>query len=81
MAILAWVVLGLLAGSIGSKIVNKTGEKPAVGHHPRHRGRGSGRIFNQFGHVGVTGLNLYRLLVAVVGAVMVLAVWHAIRHI
>jgi hypothetical protein len=31
--------------------------------------------------VGVTGLNLYRLLMAVVVAAMVLAVWHAVRGI
>jgi uncharacterized membrane protein YeaQ/YmgE (transglycosylase-associated protein family) len=40
-----------------------------------------GWLFNQFGHMGVTGLNLYSLLVAVVGAVIVLVVWHAIRRI
>ena len=40
-----------------------------------------GWLFNEFGHMGVTGLNLYSLLVAVVGAVIVLVVWHAIRRI
>jgi uncharacterized membrane protein YeaQ/YmgE (transglycosylase-associated protein family) len=82
MSILAWIVLGLLAGFIGSKIANKSGEGlfldiilgvvgAVVG----------GWLFNQFGHVGVTGLNLYSLLVAVVGAVIVLVLWHAIRRI
>jgi uncharacterized membrane protein YeaQ/YmgE (transglycosylase-associated protein family) len=40
-----------------------------------------GWLFNQFGHMAVTGLNLYSLLVAVVGAVIVLVVWHAIRRV
>jgi uncharacterized membrane protein YeaQ/YmgE (transglycosylase-associated protein family) len=82
MSILAWIVLGLLAGFIGSKIINKSGEGlfldiilgivgAVVG----------GWLFNQFGHVGVTGLNIYSLLVAIVGAVIVLVVWHAIRRL
>jgi len=40
-----------------------------------------GWLFNTFGHSGVTGLNLYSLLVAVVGAVIVLVVWHAIKRV
>ncbi|HEV8039125.1 MAG TPA: GlsB/YeaQ/YmgE family stress response membrane protein, partial [Bryobacteraceae bacterium] len=39
-----------------------------------------GWLFNKFGSVGVTGLNLYSLLVAVVGAVVVLLVYHALRR-
>jgi len=82
MTILAWVVLGLLAGFIGSKIVNKTGEGVlldiALGIVGAVVG---GWLFNQFGHMGVTGLNLYSLLVAVVGAVIVLVVWHAVRRV
>jgi uncharacterized membrane protein YeaQ/YmgE (transglycosylase-associated protein family) len=40
-----------------------------------------GWLFNTFGASGVTGLNLYSLLVAVVGAVVVLLVYQAIRRI
>ena len=39
-----------------------------------------GWLFNEFGHAGVTGLNLYSLLVAVVGAVLLLVIYHAIRR-
>ena len=82
MIILAWVVLGLLAGFIGSKIVNKTGEGLLLDIILGIVGAVvGGWIFNQFGRVGVTGLNFYSLLVAVVGAVIVLVVWHAIRRI
>jgi len=59
MSIFAWIILGLLAGFIGSKLVNKRGEGlfmdiilgvvgAVVG----------GWLFNKFGSVGVTGLNL-----------------------
>jgi uncharacterized membrane protein YeaQ/YmgE (transglycosylase-associated protein family) len=39
-----------------------------------------GWLFNRFGVAGVTGLNLYSLLVAVVGAVLVLVIYHAVRR-
>jgi uncharacterized membrane protein YeaQ/YmgE (transglycosylase-associated protein family) len=35
-------------------------------------------LFNSFGHVGVTGVNLYSVLVAVVGAIIVLVIYHAL---
>jgi len=37
-----------------------------------------GWLFNTIGHVGVTGVNLYSILVAVVGAVVVLILYHAL---
>ena len=37
-----------------------------------------GFLFNQFGQPGVSGVNLYSLLVAVVGAVVVLWLYHAL---
>ena len=82
MSFLARIVLGLVAGFIGSKIVNKAGEGlfldiilgivgAVVG----------GWLFKTFGAAGVTGLNLYSLLVAVIGAVVLLIAYHAIRRI
>jgi uncharacterized membrane protein YeaQ/YmgE (transglycosylase-associated protein family) len=79
MSIIAWVILGLIAGFVGSKIVNKRGEGllrdillgiigAVVG----------GWLFHFFGAAGVTGLNLYSLLVAVIGAIVVLVLYHAI---
>ena len=80
MSILAWIVLGVVAGFIGSKIVNKSGDGffldlilgvigAVVG----------GWLFSFFGAHGVTGLNIYCLIVAVIGAVVVLVVYHAIK--
>ncbi len=81
MGIIAWIILGLVAGFIGSKTVNKSGEGffldiilgivgAVVG----------GWLFSFFGAHGVTGLNIYSLAVAVVGAIVVLMAYHAIRR-
>ena len=81
MSFLAWIILGLLAGFIGSKIVN-------------HRGEGAfldiilgivgavvgGWLFGMFGAAPVSGVNLYSLLVAVIGSVVVLVAYHALAR-
>jgi uncharacterized membrane protein YeaQ/YmgE (transglycosylase-associated protein family) len=81
MSILAWIVLGLIAGFIGSKLVNKTGEGLILDILLGIVGAVvGGYLFKVFGASGVTGLNLYSLLVAVVGAVIFLLAYHAIRR-
>jgi uncharacterized membrane protein YeaQ/YmgE (transglycosylase-associated protein family) len=81
MSFLAWIVLGLVAGFIGSKIVNKSGEGVLIDIVLGILGAvAGGWLFNQFGHMGVTGLNLYSLIVAVIGAVVLLVIYHAIRR-
>jgi uncharacterized membrane protein YeaQ/YmgE (transglycosylase-associated protein family) len=79
MSLVAWIVLGLVAGFIGSKLVNHTGEgvirDVLLGVVGAFIG---GYLFSLFGASGVTGLNVYSLLVAVVGAVVFLIVYHAI---
>jgi uncharacterized membrane protein YeaQ/YmgE (transglycosylase-associated protein family) len=81
MSILAWIVLGLIAGFIGSKIVNKSGEGVVMDIVLGIVGALlGGWLFNRFGQAGVTGLNLYSLLVAVVGAVVLLVVYHMVRR-
>jgi uncharacterized membrane protein YeaQ/YmgE (transglycosylase-associated protein family) len=82
MSFLAWIVLGLLAGFIGSKIVNHTGEGLILDIILGVVGAiVGGWLFSQFGASGVTGLNLYILAVSVVGAIVVLVVYHAVRRI
>jgi len=80
MSILAWIVLGLVAGFIGSKIVNKSGEgfilDIVLGVIGSVVG---GWLFSFFGAHGVTGLNLYSLVVAVIGAIIVLVAYHAVK--
>jgi uncharacterized membrane protein YeaQ/YmgE (transglycosylase-associated protein family) len=79
MSILAWLVLGLLAGFIGSKLVNKSGEGLVLDIVLGIVGAlAGGFVFNALGEPGVTGLNLYSLLVAVVGSVLLLVLYHAL---
>src|SRR2546426_5609324 len=80
MSILAWIVLGLIAGFIGSKLVNKTGEGVILDIVLGIVGAiVGGYLFSIFGAHGVTGVNLYSLFVAVIGAVVVLVVFYAVR--
>lgn len=79
MSFLAWIILGLVAGFIGSKIVNKRGEGMFLDIILGIVGAiVGGFLFNMFGAHGVTGLNIYSLFVAVIGAIVVLWVYHAI---
>jgi uncharacterized membrane protein YeaQ/YmgE (transglycosylase-associated protein family) len=79
MSIIAWLVLGLISGFIASKLVNKTGEGVVLDIVLGIIGAFvGGWLFSTFGQAGVTGLNLYSMLVAVVGAVVVLVIYHAI---
>ena len=82
MSILAWIVLGLLAGFIGSQLVNKTGEGVVLDIVLGIVGAVvGGYLFNMMGAAGVTGVNIYSLFVAVVGAVVVLVAYHAARRV
>ena len=79
MSIIAWIILGLIAGFIGSKIVNKSGEGLILDIILGIVGAiVGGFVFSLFGASGVTGLNIYSLIVAVVGAVVVLFIYHAV---
>jgi uncharacterized membrane protein YeaQ/YmgE (transglycosylase-associated protein family) len=79
MSFLAWIVLGLISGFVASKIVNKSGEGIVMDIVLGIVGAvAGGWLFNTFGHIGVTGINLYSVLVAVVGAVIVLLIYHAV---
>ncbi|WP_419728337.1 GlsB/YeaQ/YmgE family stress response membrane protein [Lichenicola sp.] len=79
MSIIAWLILGLIAGFIGSKIVNKTGEGVILDIILGIVGAFvGGFLFSTFGAAPVTGLNIYSMVVAVVGAVIVLVLYHAV---
>ena len=81
MSFLAWIILGLIAGFVGSKIVDKAGEGMVLDILLGIVGAiVGGWLFNRFGAAAVTGLNLYSLLVAVVGSVIFLIVFHAVRR-
>jgi uncharacterized membrane protein YeaQ/YmgE (transglycosylase-associated protein family) len=79
MSFIAWIILGLISGFIASKLVNRTGEGVfldiILGIVGAFVG---GWLFNTFGRVGVTGLNLYSMMVAAIGAIVVLVIYHAL---
>jgi uncharacterized membrane protein YeaQ/YmgE (transglycosylase-associated protein family) len=79
MSIISWIILGLIAGFIGSRIVNRQGEgmllDMALGIVGAIVG---GILFSFFGATGITGLNIWSMIVAIVGSVVVLWVYHAI---
>jgi uncharacterized membrane protein YeaQ/YmgE (transglycosylase-associated protein family) len=77
MSVLSWVLLGLIAGFIGSKIVNREGQgfllDIVLGIVGAVVG---GFLFSAIGATGITGFNLYSMFVAVVGATLLLWVYH-----
>jgi uncharacterized membrane protein YeaQ/YmgE (transglycosylase-associated protein family) len=79
MSLLAWIILGLIAGFVASKLINRTGEGVVLDILLGIVGAVvGGWVFNTFGMAGITGFNLYSLLVAVVGAAALLVVYHAL---
>ena len=82
MSFLTWIFLGLIAGFVASKIVNKKGEGVILDILLGIVGAVfGGWLFDKFGGSGATGLNLYSILVAVVGSVVILLLYHAIRNL
>jgi uncharacterized membrane protein YeaQ/YmgE (transglycosylase-associated protein family) len=77
MSIIGWIILGLIAGFIASKIVNKSGQgffmDLVLGIVGAVVG---GFIFSALGATGITGLNIYSMVVAVIGAIVVLLIYH-----
>jgi uncharacterized membrane protein YeaQ/YmgE (transglycosylase-associated protein family) len=77
MSIIGWIILGLIAGFIGSKIVNSQGQgfwlDIVLGIVGAIVG---GFLFSVFGAAGITGLNIWSLIVAVIGSVVVLWLYH-----
>jgi uncharacterized membrane protein YeaQ/YmgE (transglycosylase-associated protein family) len=82
MSIIAWIVLGLIAGFLGSKIVNRRSEGILLDIVLGIVGAVvGGWLFQFFGHAGVSGLNVYSLIVAVAGSIVVIVLFHMIRRI
>ena len=79
MSIFGWIILGLIAGFIGSKIVNSQGQgfwlNIALGIIGALVG---GFLFSLFGSEGVTGLNIWSMIVAIIGSIVVLLIYNAV---
>jgi uncharacterized membrane protein YeaQ/YmgE (transglycosylase-associated protein family) len=81
MSLLGWIILGLVSGFIASKVVNKSGEGVLLDIILGVIGAVvGGWLFTTFGMAGVTGFNLYSMLVAIVGAIVVLVIYHAVTR-
>ena len=81
MSILAWIVVGLIAGFLASKVVNKTGSGIVMDIVLGVVGAlVGGFIFGLLGHAPPTGINIYSIFVAAVGAIVVLVIYHAIAR-
>ena len=79
MSIIGWIIFGVIAGFIASKIVNKQGEGIIVDLVLGVIGAVvGGWLFEKFGYEGVSGFNIYSMIVAVIGAVIVLFIYHMI---
>jgi uncharacterized membrane protein YeaQ/YmgE (transglycosylase-associated protein family) len=79
MSIVAWIVFGLISGFIASKLVNRQGEGVIVDIVLGVVGAVvGGMLFNFFGAAGVTGFNVWSFVVAIVGAVLLLGLYHAL---
>jgi len=81
MDILAFLVLGGVAGWIASMIM-RTDEQQGIALNVVVGVVGSflaGTVFNAFGSAGVTGFNIYSLLVATLGAVALLWIVRIVR--
>lgn len=79
MSIIGWIIFGLITGFIASKIVNKTGQGVLMDIVLGVIGAVvGGFLFAQFGVDGVTGFNLYSMVVAIIGAIVVLWLYHMI---
>lgn len=81
MSVLAWIVLGLIAGFIASKLYSGSGQgfllNIVLGIVGAVVG---GYLFTAIGATGITGFNLYSMFVAVIGAVVLLAIYHAVMR-
>jgi len=81
MGFFAWLIMGLIAGFIASKLVNKQGQGMFIDIILGIIGAVvGGFIANALGFTGITGFDLYSILVSVAGAVIVLVIYHAMTR-
>ena len=79
MSIIGWLILGLISGFIASRIVNDSGQGLVLNIVLGIVGAiVGGFIFSSFGGAPVTGFNLYSMFVSIIGAIVVLFIYHMI---
>ena len=81
MGIIAWIVLGLIAGFIASKIYVGSGQGLLLDIVLGIVGAVvGGYLFSALGYTGITGFNIWSMLVAIIGAIIVLWLYHALAR-
>ena len=78
---MSWIILGLIAGFIASKIVNKTGSGMTMDIALGVIGAIVGGLYSELlgiGGVTVSVLNFWSIIIAVIGACVVLWVYRAV---
>ena len=82
MSILSWLILGLIGGFVGSKIINGHGEgllmDIALGIAGAVVG---GFLLSQFNLGGISGLNIPSMFAAIVGSIIVIFLYHKVLNV
>jgi uncharacterized membrane protein YeaQ/YmgE (transglycosylase-associated protein family) len=80
MGLFSWIILGLIAGFIASKVVKRTGSGMVLDIFLGMIGASvGGLIFSGlFGMSGITGFNIWSIIVAVIGAIIVIWIYEAV---
>ena len=79
MSIIGWIIFGVIAGFIASKIVNKQGEGFIMDLVLGVVGAVVGGFLStRLGFGGVDGFNISSMFIAVIGAIIVLVIYHAL---
>jgi uncharacterized membrane protein YeaQ/YmgE (transglycosylase-associated protein family) len=79
MSIIGWLLLGLVAGFVASKTVNAKGEGVVLDIMLGIVGAMiGGFIVNVVSEPGVTGFNIWSSVVAAIGAIVVLVLYHGL---
>lgn len=81
MGIIGWIILGGIAGWLASIIMKTNKEQGLLGNIVVGiiGGLIGGFVFNLIGGEGVNGFNIYSLIVAVIGAIILLAIYKVVR--
>jgi uncharacterized membrane protein YeaQ/YmgE (transglycosylase-associated protein family) len=79
MSLVGWIIFGLITGFVGSRVVNRRGEGCLLNIVLGIVGACvGGFIFTSIGGQGITGFDIYSMFVAIIGAIVVLLLFHAL---
>ena len=82
MGILSWLILGLIGGFVGSKVLNGRGEGLLMDIVLGIVGAVvGGFVFSLIGQTGITGLNIWSMIVAIIGSIIVIYLYHNVLNV